>query len=166
MITVYLKTIHIAAIVVWCGGLLVLPALFANRNRTANDPQLWHLQSFTRALYTLVISPAAFIAVVAGTGLIFTREVFTVWFALKLLAVGVLVALHVRAGFVVLDLFDEGRLYARWRVYASALAATLTMSAILWLVLLKPAIDLGPLPDWAVTPGGLQSLSETMMPMP
>lgn len=166
MITVYLKTLHIVALVIWCGGLLVLPMLFANRERADDDPELWHLQGFVRFLYTLVISPAAFIAVVAGTGLIFTREVFTLWFVLKLFAVGVLVAVHVRAGFVILNLFDEGKTYRPWRVYASTGLAATTMSAILALVLLKPAIDLGPLPAWATTPGGLQSLLETMMPIP
>lgn len=164
--TVYLKVLHIASLVIWCGGLLALPALFANRHRAETDPQLWHLQAFSRFLYTMVVSPAAFLAVVAGTALIFTREVFTVWFALKLLAVGMLVVIHVRMGFVIVNVFDEGRSYRPWRFVTATTLAAATMSAILWLVLVKPAIDLGPLPEWAVTPGGLQSLSETMMPTP
>ena len=37
---------------------------------------------------------------------------------------------------------------------------------ILWLVLAKPHVETGRLPKWLLTPGGLQSLLETMMPMP
>jgi protoporphyrinogen IX oxidase len=166
LITVYLKAVHIAALIVWCGGLLVIPALFAKRGKADTDPELWHLQGFTRFLYVGITSPAAFIAVASGTGLIFAREVFTAWFAMKLLAVGALVIVHVRIGFVVLKVFDEGKTYSLLRCMTATGIAATVMSTILWLVLMKPAIEIGPLPEWATTPGGLQSLSETMIPIP
>ncbi len=159
------KAIHIAALMVWCAGLLVLPSIYAQR-KVLRGPALHELHRFARAVFINVTSPAAFLTVIAGTALIFLRDVFTVWMAFKLLAVGALAVLHMRQGYVLLAVFEPGRSYAAWR---QILATTVTLGVIgviLWLVLAKPPIETARLPDWLLTPGGLQSLLETMMPMP
>jgi protoporphyrinogen IX oxidase len=162
---VWLKSLHIVALIVWCAGLLVLPSLYAMRNRM-REPKLHELHRMARAVFINITSPAAFVAVVAGTALIFLRDVFTVWMALKLLAVGVLVALHVREGYVLLNLFERDGRYARWRQVVATSSTVTVIAAILWLVLAKPHFDVRDAPDWMLRPGGLQSLLETMMPMP
>ncbi|MDP2409754.1 MAG: CopD family protein [Pseudolabrys sp.] len=159
------KAIHIAALMVWCAGLLVLPSIYAQR-KALRGPSLHELHRFARAVFINVTSPAAFLTVIAGTALIFLRDVFTVWMAFKLVAVGALAVLHMRQGYVLLAVFEPGRSYAIWR---QILATTVTLGVIgviLWLVLAKPPIATAQLPDWLLTPGGLQSLLETMMPMP
>lgn len=158
MLTVWLKALHISSLVVWCGGILVLPALFAHRPRVKSDADLWQLQRFIRFAYTVVISPAAFVAVVTGTALVFLREVITDWFAAKLAVVGLLAVLHIRFGHIIMDLFDEGGRYQTWRMWLSILTALVVIAAILFLVLAKPRFDLTVLPDWLLEPGGLQSL--------
>lgn len=158
MLTVWLKALHISSLVIWCGGILVLPALFAYRPHDDSKPDLWRLQRVVRYAYTVVISPAAFVAVVTGTGLVFMREVFTDWFAAKLAVVGVLAAIHIRFGHIIMHLFEDGGRYQTWRMWLSIVTALVVIAAILWLVLAKPRFDLTVLPDWLLEPGGLQSL--------
>jgi protoporphyrinogen IX oxidase len=159
------KAFHIAALTIWCAGLLMLPTVYARRTGLRGEP-LHELHRFARALFINVASPAAFVAVIAGIGLIFLREVFTVWMALKLLAVGVLVGLHVRQGYIILHLFEPNRRYARWRQHLAVAGTLSAIAAILILVLAKPHFDVERLPDWLLRPGGLQSLLETMIPIP
>lgn len=159
------KAIHIAALMVWCAGLLVLPGIYAQR-KVLRGPALHDLHRFARAVFIVITSPAAFLTVVAGTTLIFLRDVFTVWMAFKLVAVGALAVLHMRQGYVLLAVFEPGRSYARWRQVVTTVVTLGVIAVILWLVLAKPHFATGELPDWLLTPGGLQSLLETMMPMP
>lgn len=174
MITVWLKALHVSGLVIWCAGLLVLPVVFAYRPSVESRPQLWQLQRFTRYAYRAVISPAAFLAVVTGTALVFVREVFTPWFAVKLMAVGLLTVLHLYHGYVILHLFDDDASYKAWRKWLSIAAGLILIAAILWLVLDKPPFDVPPLPDWVLEPGGLrrrmepllQSLPDTIRPIP
>lgn len=159
------KSVHIIALMVWCAGLLVLPALYAKRAQLRGEP-LHELHRFARSVFIHVASPAAFLAVIAGSLLIFLRDMFTVWMALKLLAVGALVVVHVRQGYVILRLFEPGRSYARWRQYVTTTGALAIITIILILVLAKPEFEIERLPDGLLRPGGLQSLLETMMPIP
>ena len=73
-------------------------------------------------MFIAITSPAAFVAVIAGTALIFLRDVFTVWMVLKLVAVGALVALHVRQGYRAAAPVRAGPAYARWRQIAATVA--------------------------------------------
>jgi protoporphyrinogen IX oxidase len=161
----WIKAVHILALMVWCAGLLGLPSIYAQR-KALRGSALHDLHRFARVLFINITSPAAFLAVIAGTALIFLRDVFTVWMALKLLAVGALAVLHLRQGYVLLKVFEPGRGYARWRQLLATAATLSVIVAILWLVLAKPHLETRVLPDWMLTPGGLQSLLETMMPMP
>lgn len=164
--TVWLKLAHIAALAIWCGGLLVLPGLFARRPAIGSDAALWHLQRFTRHAYVELISPAAFVAVATGIALIFVREVYTPWMALKLVAVGVLVLLHLRAGHVIQRVFEPDRRYPAWRQVLAVSGVAATALGILFLVLAKPPLDLSRLPDWLTRPGALQDRLDIMIPIP
>jgi len=174
MTSVWLKAVHIFALVIWCGGVLVLPALFARRMTVAYGPDLWNLQRFVRYAYRGIVSPAAFVAVLSGMALIFVREVFTAWFAAKLAAVGLLTVLHLRLGYVILNLFDRDAQYRAWRMWASIIYGLAAIVAILWLVLEKPPLGWVSVPDWLREPGGLrtlvkpllQSLPEIIRPIP
>ena len=159
------KAIHIGAIMFWCAGLLVLPMIYAKRAGLRGEP-LHELHRFARSAFIHVTSPAAFVAVVAGSLLIFLRDAFTIWMALKLVAVGLLVALHIRQGYIIQHLFDPGGNYARWRQHVAIGATASTIAAVLVLVLAKPTIDLAILPGWMLRPGGLQSSLDTMIPIP
>ncbi|WP_152048394.1 CopD family protein [Aureimonas psammosilenae] len=173
MTVVWLKFIHVASLSIWAGGILLLPVLLGQRQAAGEGPPLHRLHLFTRFAYVVVVSPAAFLAIASGTALILAREIHFEWFALKLLLVGMLVSLHVWVGLLVLTIFDQGGHFARWRVLASLVTLSALMLAIFWLVLAKPAIPLGFLPENLFRPGGLSELwgavqpsSDTMMPTP
>ena len=161
----WLKAVHILALMVWCAGLLALPGLFVHRSRLS-DPAAAELHRLTRTLFIRVASPAAFVAVVAGTGLLFLREVFTTWMMLKLVVVGVLVVIHIRSGHLILNLFAPHGSFAAWRRWALTGATVCTIAGILTLVLAKPELTPAGLPDWLTQPGGLQSLVDTIKPTP
>ncbi|MBI5132879.1 MAG: CopD family protein [Rhodopseudomonas palustris] len=161
----WLKAIHVLALIVWCAGLLVLPGLFAQRRRL-DVARAAELHRFTRTLYIAITSPAAFVAVVAGTTLLFMREVFNTWMMLKLVAVGVLVIIHMRAGYLILSVFEPEGNYAPWRRWVMTGVTLAVIGVILVLILDKPAIEHGALPSWLREPGGLQSLVETIRPIP
>ncbi|MGQ7793179.1 CopD family protein [Faunimonas sp. B44] len=162
----WLKAIHIATLVIWCGGLIALPSLFAMRGRFAHRELEHDFHRMVRDAFVRIVSPAAFVAVASGAALIFAREVFTPWMILKLVFVGMLVGLHVRQGYVLVRLFEPGRRYARWRQLLATGATVVVACCVLFLVLGKPDLDPALLPDVMRQPGGLQSLLETMMPMP
>ena len=61
--TTILKFIHLAAIAVWSGGLIVLPFLFWQRRGIETGPELDQLHRLTRFVYVGMASPAAFIAI-------------------------------------------------------------------------------------------------------
>jgi putative membrane protein len=161
----WIKAVHITALSVWCAGLLVLPAIYYRR-RHLHGNELHDLHRFARVVFINITSPAAFVTVIAGIALIFLREVFTVWMALKLVAVGALVIVHLRMGHVILSLYDPGGGYARWRQVTTTVTTLSAITAILLLVLAKPVIDRNLAPHWARQPGSLQSLLETIIPIP
>lgn len=159
-----LKALHILGLIFWCGGLLVLPNLFSQRSTAGDGERMLELQRHVRRVFIHVTSPAAFIAVLAGTALLFMREVFTTWMMLKLVIVGLLVIIHIRAGFLILNLFKPHGQYATWRSSAITAATIAVIGCILLLVLGKPPMDLSGLPEWMRRPGGLQSFVETARP--
>ncbi len=101
-----LKAAHIATLVIWCAGLLGLPALLVQHRSAATQEEFGEIRRFVRRVYVLVLTPAAVLAVAFGTGLIFARDVFTGWMFLKLVVVALLVALHAFEGRLLLELAD------------------------------------------------------------
>ncbi len=165
MTVVWLKLLHVSALAVWSAGLLLMPILFGQRQAAGSGGRLHRLHAFSRFSYITIISPAAFLAIGSGIALILLRGIAGPWFALKLLLVGVLVALHVWIGLVLLALFDEGGRFAHWRVAVSVTTMSLVMLSIFWLVLLKPEIDPAAiLPGFMLRPGGLREAAAPFIP--
>jgi protoporphyrinogen IX oxidase len=100
-----------------------------------------------------LISPAAFVAVGAGTALLLVADALHPWMFLKLLAVGVLVIAHVRLGQLLARLADPSNQPHRGRAALIQTAVAGAVLAILWLVLAKPDVPVAGLPDWLTRPG-------------
>ncbi|KQT57384.1 MULTISPECIES: CopD family protein [unclassified Aureimonas] len=164
MITVWLKLLHVTSLAIWAGGILLMPILLGQRQAAGEGASLHRLHAFTRFAYITVISPAAFLAIGSGTALILVREIYVPWFAVKLVFVGILVALHVWIGLLVLSIFDEGGRFARWRVYAGVGALSAVMLSIFYVVLAKPDIPLDILPGFLFQPGGLRTFAADVIP--
>jgi len=134
---VLLKFVHVLAIALWSVGLLCLPFLY-NQRRQLTDKALHRLHNFVRFFYIKLVSPAAFVAVVSGTFLIFVESTFVPWFSVKLALVGVMVFIHVLSGLVILRLFEPGQTYPTIRVVTVITLTTMVIAAILVTVLGKP----------------------------
>jgi len=151
-VTPFLKALHIVALTAWCGGLLALP-LMLSRHHPANPPAVFgNIQRAAHLTYTMVVTPAAVIAVVAGTWLILTREALVPWLFAKLLFVAILVAGHAWIGHILVTVVESGQ---RRRPPPSWLpvAVVLTpMLAILALVLGKPDLSDIDFPGWLSAP--------------
>lgn len=137
MTAVLLKFVHVLAIAMWSVGLLSLPFLYSQR-RQLKDKALFSLHNFVRFFYIKLVSPAAFVAVVSGTALIFVESTFVPWFSVKLALVGAMVFIHVLSGLVILRLFEPGQTYPTSRVIIVITLTATVIAAILVTVLGKP----------------------------
>lgn len=139
----FLKAVHISALAIWCAGLLLLPVLLhlhGRDKRFRTQAGFTEFRWITHYSYTLVISPAAVIAVAAGTTLIFWLEVLDAWMALKLLAVTGMVLLHAWFGHLIVQAGEKRSAYSLPPVGLSLIALVPLIGLVLWLVLAKPDI--------------------------
>ncbi|MFN4281382.1 MAG: CopD family protein [Alphaproteobacteria bacterium] len=162
-LVLWLKILHVGAISLWCAGLIGLPVLYLQRTHVSDRDALYRLQQLVRFFYVSLISPAAFVAIASGIGLIFAAGVFTSWFAAKLFLVGGLVIVHILLGLVVIRLFDDDQVYPVWRFLGMTGLTLPLVGAILGVVLLKPHIGEEIFPAVMAEPGGLRRIAETFI---
>lgn len=147
MILLTLKTVHIAAIAVWAGGLVALPALLRSNHEISGRAAVVRLHHFSRFAHDALISPAAVLAIGSGTALIFFVAADH-WLFLKLLAVAGMVGVHMLIASVLDQLEEPVVRPATWNRTALAIAASLFILAVLALVLGRPAIPEDWMPGW------------------
>lgn len=151
MMLALVKGLHIAALILWCAGLVALPLVLAKHDADEAQADYTRLRRITHHGYTRIVTPAAVIAIAAGTALIFLRGVFVPWMFAKLVAVGLLVSLHALIGHTVVLMSERRGEYEPPSPVPLILAMVLTMVAVLALVLAKPVMpDLTP--DWLERP--------------
>lgn len=152
----YLKALHIAGLVIWCAGLFALPTMLARHDPAIGPADYERIRRASHFAYTLAITPAAVIAVIAGTWLILVREVYEPWLYLKLLFVAFLVGMHGWIGHSTVAVAENAQGFRQAPPFIVLLALTLIILTILALVLGKP--ELGPLegPVWLTEPLGRQ----------
>lgn len=160
---VFVKFLHIMAISVWAAGLVSLPGLYVQRAKIDRDHDLYRLQKIVRFSYVRVLSPAAFIAIATGTGLIFLQNPFSAWFSMKLALVGVMVVIHVMTGLVIIRLFNKGEVYPVWRFVSVTIASGIVVCGILFLVLARPEAPFS-LPSGWSDPGALKRIVSDISP--
>jgi protoporphyrinogen IX oxidase len=139
-------TLHIIAIILWCGALLYLPPLVASAQTGRTEvPELPHRQdSLARFVFTHLATPMAFLAIVSGTIVFLMDRTIEVWLLAKLTAVAGLGIGHTLVGGLVLWAEDEdGRSVSPWCWMLEAGLLGL-VAVILWLVLAKPTLELLP----------------------
>lgn len=161
MIVWLLKFVHLAGIALWAGGLMTVPFLMRQKDGLAGD-DLVRLHRMVRLLYVAILSPAAFVSIGTGTALIFLRATHGEWFTLKLLFVGVLAALHVRLGLLVLSVFEDGGRLSRWGARLLTLGVVSSAGAVLVVVLWKPRLPMERLAPGLFQPG---ALAEFLQPL-
>ncbi|MBP7567366.1 MAG: CopD family protein [Burkholderiaceae bacterium] len=134
----WLKFIHLSALMLWCGCLFALPALLAQYRGTRGHVDRKRLQAATRFTYIAVASPAAIVAVIAGTLLIHPTQSYGNWMIAKLTLVAVMIFFHAICGKLILVLHDR-RDRAPQRLHLMlVLVPALLVPVVLWLVLAQP----------------------------
>ncbi len=152
----WLKFIHIIGIAIWVSGLLYLAALLAGHSTVRDQQDFARVRMASRFAYMGIVSPAAFVAVAAGTALLFVGDALHPWMFAKLAVVAALIVVHVRYAYVLTHLAEEGAQQPTWPIrfmVAATVAATL---GILYLVLAKPPFGDNILPAALSQPGFLQ----------
>ena len=140
----WILVLHIAALLFWGACLLYLPALIASvtRDNSAIEENPDPFDSITRFIFTRVATPAALLAIVAGTLVFVVDHTITVWLIAKLTLVVGLVFVHTGLGLLVLRLeAHNGKPLRFWCLAAGLMAASL-MALIIWIVLAKPPLEL------------------------
>lgn len=133
-------TLHIIALVFWAATLLYMPALIAARGahhlpvQTPANP----FDSIERFVFTRVATPAALVAIMAGTLVFVIDRTLDPWLIIKLSLVAALVMCHVAVGWLVLRV-ERGGTPLTPVCIALAVASLALFCLILWLVLAKPA---------------------------
>ncbi|MBN2973116.1 CopD family protein [Roseomonas aeriglobus] len=155
MILSIVKGLHIAALILWCAGLIALPLVLAKHRRGEAQTTYARLRLLTHDSYTMIVTPAAVIAIAAGTALIYLRGAFAPWMFAKLVAVGLLVCLHALVGHTVVLMSERRGDYAPPPAAPLVVGSIATMVVVLLLVLAKPIVpDIAP--AWLKAPQNRQ----------
>lgn len=151
------KALHIIGLVVWCAGLIALPIMIQIYGRAAairTQTGYSEFRLLSHRGYVELVTPAAVIAVGAGTVLIFLEEVRDPWMMAKLAAVGGMAICHAWIGHMVSMTGVKNGAYRLPTPIPVLVGAIGLIAAVLYLVLGKP--DLAPLatslPDWLLQP--------------
>lgn len=167
--TALVKAVHVIGLAIWCAGLIALPIIIQAYGRTATvrtQAGYSELRSLTHRAYVELVTPAAVIAVGAGTILMFLAEVRDPWMIAKLAAIGGMAICHARIGHMVSMTGEKKGAYRLPTPIPVLIGAVGFMALALWLVLAKP--DLAPLatflPDWLRQPLG-RDLPSSLVPI-
>lgn len=134
--------LHIVALLFWGGCLLYLPALIVSTGPRATifDDQPDPFDSIPRFVFTRIATPAALLAIIAGTLVFLIDLSVNIWLIAKLTLVTVLVIVHSLLGLLIMRAEANNAKPLRIWCRLLGLCAGLLLAGILWLVLAKPAI--------------------------
>src|SRR5215212_1990639 len=94
----WIKTIHILAVISWMTGLFYLPRLFVYHAESGSAAEISAtFKIMERRLLKAIMRPAAVVGVVSGAGLIWAGGWWSsppTWLILKLICVGLMLAFH------------------------------------------------------------------------
>ncbi|MFC7369939.1 MULTISPECIES: CopD family protein [Vreelandella] len=135
----WLKLLHIAALVIWCGALLYLPALLLHALQLRKDAGFAQsAPPMPRFFYNSIATPAALVAIASGTLLFLLHGLLGGWLILKLGAVVLMVAAHGCFGWLILRLEMGISSGVKTATLLALLLALAGMLGVLGVVLAKP----------------------------
>ncbi len=140
--TPWLKFLHLATLMAWCGTLLGLPPLLALYPVAQGRIARRRVLAASRFVYIALASPAAVLAVASGTALIHAMQAYAPWLLAKLTLVAAMVMFHAGCGKLLLVLKDQPRRWSPRLLLALGAFPTLLIVGVLWLVLAQPALSL------------------------
>ena len=138
----WLKALHVIAVVCWFAGLFYLPRLFIYHLDCTTDAERARFETMERRLYNAIMTPAAWVAVLAGLGLLlgyaWDLYIRAGWLHTKLTLVALLVIYHWLCGRHRIALRDgrNTRSARYFRVFNEI--PTLILIAVVCLTIVKP----------------------------
>ncbi|WP_207101317.1 CopD family protein [Paracoccus shandongensis] len=152
----HLKALHVIALALWVGGLFGLPVMLSRHDPAIGQADFTRIRLASHISYVWVVTPAAVTAIVAGTWLIFLREVFVPWMFAKLVFVALLIGFHAWIGHHIVQVGESDGHHRTPRPLVPLLVLLVPVLAVLVLVLLKPPLGGIPIPGWLAEPLGRQ----------
>lgn len=138
----FILSVHIIFLTVWCAGALYVPVILAGAGRHGNafSAPPAGIDSMARFVYTHIASPAAIISITAGSIVFWLNQSADFWLLVKLTLVTVMACIQAAMGLLIIRV--EREQYARVRFWSRLMLVVLVfvITAILWIVLAKPAI--------------------------
>lgn len=94
-IYLYVKFLHIVAMVSWFAGLFYLPRLFVYHAMTENAVSKNQFKIMEHKLYWYIMTPAMILTIVFGLIMAHSRPFDGLWLHIKIILVGTLVIYHI-----------------------------------------------------------------------
>jgi protoporphyrinogen IX oxidase len=136
--TAWLKVAHIIALSLWTAGLFYLPPLFAAHRGKETLKDFHRLRAITRIVYLGIASPAAIVAVLTGSALIYVANAHGGWLVLKLALVSLMVVFHIYCGSLLVSMRERHASPRPAAMIALLLIPTILVPAVFYLVLVQP----------------------------
>ncbi len=141
--TAWVMTVHIATLGIWSAALLILAGLYADAPPQREHAPVNRHRVMCRYVFVMLASPAAVLAIISGSLLVYLRGADGSWLIAKLAAVSMLALYHAYCG-KRLDAQGMESVRARPRRHSPLLITVpvALIGAILILVLAKPDVML------------------------
>lgn len=114
----WVKSLHIIAVITWFAGLFYLPRLFVYHAMSKDDISRERFKIMERKLYFGITTPGAVLTLVFGFWLWWGYGFSGTWLTLKLILVAILVVFHIYCGKLYVDFkYDRnrhGHVFYRW----------------------------------------------------
>jgi len=136
---IWIKTLHVIAVISWMAGLLYLPRLFVYHAGVGPGPQSELFKMMERKLLRFIMIPAMLVSWATGLFIAVEGEYFHAgWFHAKMLAVVLMTAVHFYDGLLQKAFAEDRNTRSAkfFRFYNEA--PTLLMIGIVILVIVKP----------------------------
>jgi putative membrane protein len=136
----WLKALHLIAVISWMAGMLYLPRLFVYHAAVEpGSPQSETFKVMERRLYKFIMSPAMMVAWLVGLVLAFQGQWFTAgWFHAKLALVLAMTVVHGLFGHWATEFGRDRNRHSQKFYRVANEIPTVLMIAIVILVVVKP----------------------------
>ena len=135
----WIKALHVIAIISWMAGLLYLPRLFVYHAEAGPGPRSEIFKVMERRLYRYIMTPAMTVAWLTGLFLAYDSGAFSAgWFHLKGLGVLLMSGAHGYDGFLLRRFARDANQHSARFYRILNEAPTLLMIGIVILVIVKP----------------------------
>jgi protoporphyrinogen IX oxidase len=135
----WIKALHVVAIISWMAGLLYLPRLFVYHADVGPGPQSETFKIMERRLYRYIMTPAMVVAWATGLFMAADAGAFQQpWFHVKALLVLLLTASHFHDGILLCGFAQDANVHSSRYFRVINEIPTLLMIGVVVMVIVKP----------------------------